>query len=218
MPLVLPTHAKVKYVDRLPVKQLRQHYPELKDLKLVTVDIVDDGEKLTKVKNNSQDFIIANHFFEHCQDPIGTLITFFSKLRDDGILYMAIPDKRYTFDMYRKITPYGHLVEEHQVYPAKKFLVEHCREVVKFTEGIKDKKKIEEHVRSLIDSDYSIHQHVWTQKELVDFFNKTGKKFSLNIEIESMANNVHEVICVIRKRSQRNELEKIKAIEKSYFG
>ena len=74
---------------------LRRHYPELNDLPLVNVNIVDDGEKLTAFEPNSQDFIIANHFLEHTQDPIGTVRRHLEVLRPDGVLYMAVPDRRF---------------------------------------------------------------------------------------------------------------------------
>src|SRR5688500_12343742 len=61
LPLALPSKARAKYVDRLSVNDLRIHYPELKDLPLVNVDIIDDGEKLLTIPNESQDFIVANH-------------------------------------------------------------------------------------------------------------------------------------------------------------
>ncbi|MFA5871108.1 MAG: hypothetical protein WC858_00125 [Parcubacteria group bacterium] len=65
-PLIVPESAKVKYVDRMTVFDLREHYSELSSLDLVIVDIICDGEKLEKIENDSQDFVIANHFFEHC--------------------------------------------------------------------------------------------------------------------------------------------------------
>lgn len=217
MPLKLAEDATAKYVDYIPVDELRRQYPELKKLNLVDVSLVDNAEKLTKVKNNSVDFIIANHFLEHCQDPIGTVVTFFSKLRGNGILYMAVPDKRYTFDMNRKITTYKHLEDEHKSFPAKKFLRAHCQEIATETEGAKNIKKIKERVKYLIDSNYSIHYHVWTQKELVEFFYKTAEKYDLNLEIEAIANNVHEVIFIIRKVDKKIESTKVKAIKQHYL-
>ena len=86
------------YVDRMAEDQLRGHYPELSDFPLVKVDVIDDGEKLSTFEPGSQDFIIANHFLEHTQDPIGTMARFLEVLRPRGILFMAVPDKRYTFD------------------------------------------------------------------------------------------------------------------------
>lgn len=218
MPLPLPPGVKAKYVDYISVSKLRKQYPELQDLPLVDVDIVDNGERLTKVKDTSVNFIIANHFFEHCQDPIGTFITFYKKLRGNGILYMAIPDKRYTFDMHRPITPYSHLLEEHKVYPSKKFYKDHVRETVRLGELQTGRKAIEDRTQELIDMNYSIHYHVWTQKEMVEFFYKTAEKFSLNIEIAAMVSHVHEVIFVIRKRDPKYEDRKVKDIAKHYFG
>ncbi len=69
-PLATLPLVKVDYLDRLIAPQLRQQYPELETYPLVPVDILDDGKSLKTVKNNSQDFIIAHHFLEHCQDPI----------------------------------------------------------------------------------------------------------------------------------------------------
>ena len=209
MPLPLPEGAKARYVDYLPVRQLRKHYPELRKLDLVNVAIVDNGERLTKVKDNSVDFIIANHFLEHCRDPIGTIKVFYKKLRSNGVLFMAIPNKTYTFDMYRPITTYGHLLKEHSEYPSEAMHLEHCREVAQFTEGITESSLINKRAEELKASNYSIHTHVWTQKELTEMFHNITKDFSLNLAIEAMVNNLHEIVFIIKKRSAKDEAAKI---------
>src|ERR1700759_1830786 len=69
----LPVNKKkavVKYVDRMNEEDLRAHYPELKDFKLVPIDYIANGEHLESIQDASQDFVIANHFIEHCQDTI----------------------------------------------------------------------------------------------------------------------------------------------------
>ena len=111
--MVLPSGAHVKYIDRKTVKALRQEYPELRAFPLVRVDIVDDGKKLEKIKSESQDFLIANHFLEHCENPIGAIESFLRVLKKGGILYMAIPDKRFTFDINRPITKLKHLLKDY---------------------------------------------------------------------------------------------------------
>ena len=69
-PLIVPRRVTVRYVDRMRSPQLRHQYPELSRADLVDVDIVDDGELLATIPDGSQDFVVANHFIEHCQDPI----------------------------------------------------------------------------------------------------------------------------------------------------
>ena len=130
---------------------------------------------------------------------------------------MAIPDKRYTFDMYRPVTSYAHLLEEHRIFPSKKFYKEHCREVVKLTEGATGKQVIDERIQALVDANYSIHYHVWTQKELIEFFYKTAEKFGLSINIEAMVQNMHEVIFIIKKLDPRKESARVRSIKKHYF-
>src|SRR5262249_28614265 len=104
MPLRVPRSAKVKYVDRFSADGLRAHYPELNDEDIVQVDIVTDGERLEAIADATQDFVIANHFIEHCQNPIGALLNMFRVLKLGGVLYLAIPDKRCSFDADRPST------------------------------------------------------------------------------------------------------------------
>src|SRR5215218_5051715 len=68
-PLRVPGAARVRYVDRAPVPELRKQYPELDGQPLVETDVIDDGERLGTIPDASEDFVIANHFLEHCQDP-----------------------------------------------------------------------------------------------------------------------------------------------------
>ena len=110
----LRTKARVKYVDRLSRAELLRHYPELAVVRVVDPDIVDDGETLTKIPDGSQDFIIANHFIEHCENPIGTLQTFAAKLRARGVVYMVVPDKKHTFDRRRPSTTIEHLETDYR--------------------------------------------------------------------------------------------------------
>ena len=113
-PLKVPRSARVTFVDRMPVAQLREQYPELKNVKLVEPDVVDDGEKLKKFEDSSQDFIIANHFLEHCQDPIGAFEGFLRVLKEGGILYLALPDMRSTFDKDREVSAFDHLLRDYR--------------------------------------------------------------------------------------------------------
>ena len=81
IPLRVPRSVRLRYVDRMPAAELRRQYPELANEKLVPIHIIDDGERLATFEDDSQDFIIANHFIEHTQDPIGTIKRFLQVLR-----------------------------------------------------------------------------------------------------------------------------------------
>src|SRR4051794_24643687 len=114
LPLALPKGAHARYVDRYSREDLRSEYPELRTHDLVQVDVVDDGETLATVPDASADFLIANHFIEHTEDPIATLGHHSRVIRPGGVLYMAVPDKRSTFDIDRPVTPLEHLIQDHE--------------------------------------------------------------------------------------------------------
>ncbi len=190
--------AKVRYMDHFPEDELRAHYPELNGHKFY-VDFVDNGESLKTVSENSIDFIIANHMIEHCRDPIGTIYNHLTKLKTGGILYYAIPDKRYTFDSKRELTTFQHLVGD---YRGMNDDFPHFKEWVQFSEssGLTENLEIEKRSRLLMDSQYSIHYHVWTAQSFKDFLTELasfpgGKRFQLIC----LKRNFVEFIAVLKK-------------------
>ncbi len=56
-------------------------------------------------------FILSSHNFEHIPNPIRFLADCFDVLADDGILVMAIPDKRACFDHWRPLSTVGQMIE-----------------------------------------------------------------------------------------------------------
>ncbi len=197
-PLAVAKGVRVRYVDRLSVKELRVQYPEYLNKKLVNVDIVDDGQALGKVPAESQDFVIANHFLEHCPDPIRSLQNMFRVLRPMGVLFLTIPDKRYTFDRDRPVTDFEHLAKDFHEGPERS-KVDHFREWVEIVGKVGDATKVSEEVKELIRKDYSIHFHVWTQKEMIELFLKVGEYFKFQPEIEIAMKNGPEVVLVISR-------------------
>jgi hypothetical protein len=164
LPLAVPDDVVVKYVDRLTVAQLRNDYPELADCTLVEADIIDNGEILSTVADGSQDFIVANHFLEHCEDPIAAIQNHLGKLREGGILFYAVPDKRYTFDWPRPVTSLEHMIADHEGGPERS-RSEHYEEWARFVE-IRSGETNEQTIaraRQLERDAYSIHMHVWTR-------------------------------------------------------
>lgn len=195
-PLPLPPGVAVEYVDRMDVAQLRQHYPELAACPLVPVDIIDNGERLVTVPDGSQDFVIANHFLEHCQDLIGTVRHFFRVLRPGGVLFAALPDKRYTFDHRRAVTPLEHLWDDHTCGPEhsrRDHYIDYVRNVHPELSEAEASRRVED----LLAQGYSIHFHVWTQKEMLELLVDLRRHLAFELEVVQ-ANGV-EVLFVLRK-------------------
>ncbi len=196
-PLRVPRGVHVRYVDRMTREDLRTHYPELANRALVHVDIVDDGERLTSVQDASQDFVIANHFFEHCEDPLRTLTHLLRVLRPGGVLFMCVPDKRFTFDATRSVTPFAHIARDYAEGPAWSRAA-HFLEWVTHVEHVADPVAAGARAQQLMAQGYSIHYHVWTLEDLMDLLRKAPDVTGLRYGVECMILGDGETVVVLR--------------------
>jgi SAM-dependent methyltransferase len=196
-PLQVPAHVRVQYVDIKMPEELQRFYVGVTGIKVP--DILADGETLTGIDNASQDFVIANHFIEHCQNPIGTIENFLRVLKPSGILYLAIPDKRFTFDVRRPVTTFEHLLRDYREGGEwSRFL--HHEEVHHLLFGITDEKQIRRHMDGLAET----HYHVWSQIEMLEMVARLRKELSFDFELEAFVNHPpYEAILIIRKGAAR---------------
>jgi len=197
-PLALYEGATVKYVDRLSTEEVRRFYPAINDQPQVTVDIVDDGETLRTISDASVDFVIANHVLEHTRNPIGAIETFLRVLKPGGIIFMAIPDKRFTFDSKREVTPFAHIRDDYLRGPEwsdRGHYEDWARNVREFPTEEETLRYIEECLASL----RNIHFHVWTQVEIIEMFLAMRREFAFPLEVEAVIQNNREVVVVLRK-------------------
>jgi len=201
-PLPTPRWARVTYVDRMTIPDLRRQYPELKSLALTRVDVVEDGESLHSFPDSSQDFVIANHFIEHCTNPIAAIENHFRVLKVGGCLFMATPDKRFTFDKCREATPLSHLWNDYGGRPdwtKAQHFEDYVRGMNTFHAQGLDEEHIRESTENLLAQDYSIHYHVWTASSWLEFVASLRRR--LDFEIEVFLQNGLETDTIFRKRS-----------------
>ncbi len=209
-PLAIPDHASARYVDRMRTPELRREYPELAGWDLVEVDVVDDGEKLLTVPEETQNFIVANHFLEHCEDPIGTIETHLGKLKPGGLLFYAVPDKRFTFDFRRPVTPIEHMIADHEQGPERsraehfeewcRFVIDEESDAVGTSEQAASEEWVQSKARELESAAYSIHMHVWTQAEFLQLMLTIRERVGGAFDIEAAARVGIEFIVVLRKQ------------------
>jgi len=120
-PLILRGDGDVLYADHLPTEGLRRKYRGHPGLgaegtdAIVPVDVVLDGCTLAEALGARApvDYVVASHVLEHIPDPVGWLREAAEGLREGGMVCLLVPDRRFTFDHFRRDSTPGEIVAAH---------------------------------------------------------------------------------------------------------
>jgi SAM-dependent methyltransferase len=197
--LELPPACRIRYVDRMHLADLLNHYPEMRQFPLQAPDLVDNGEQLSTIAAGSLDFLVANHFFEHSENPLRTLKNFLRVLKPHGILFMAVPDKRYTFDAGRPSTNFDTIRASYHsgARSDREHLYGEWVEFVEMNTGPERQSR----VAALLQENYSIHFNVWSADELLSFLLQARQEFALPFNISSVVCSDNETIVLLERAS-----------------
>lgn len=202
-PLPVPkSQATVHYVDYKTTEELRTSYPELKNLYLVPVTFLGNAENLETIKDQSQDFVILNHVFEHLKNPLQALSEFYRVLVPWWIVYLAIPEKTRTFDKKRERTSIAHMVADYKD-PSDERDRQHFTEYA--SNFFTNQEDISREAERLYSIQYSIHYHVFIQEDVEHLIQRWNEQSVFNFSIidqKSVLSNPadHEFILILKKR------------------
>ncbi len=111
-PLVGRGEGRVLYVDYASAETLRSNFRHPGDpADVVEVDIIWGDRPLRDCVGQPVGYVLASHVIEHVPDLIGWLLELHGALRPGGIVGLAIPDRRRTFDLRRPVSLPGEMVE-----------------------------------------------------------------------------------------------------------
>ncbi len=110
--IVLKSQGDVRYLDYRTTADLKQRYandPAVTQEKIMEIDYALEGKSLSKTVGDDVpfDYVIASHVIEHLPNAIGWMQDVSSILKPGGVLALAIPDMRYTFDINRPLSSPG---------------------------------------------------------------------------------------------------------------
>ena len=108
---------QVHIIDHMSKENLIKKYEnyDVDVRNIEEVDFIWNGQKYSKLtgKVKFYDWIIASHVIEHIPDLISFLNDCDEILKNDGVLSLAIPDKRYCFDHYRPPTGISQIIDSY---------------------------------------------------------------------------------------------------------
>jgi SAM-dependent methyltransferase len=179
-PMPVRAGSTVKYVDKFSNEEMRKMFPTAK---FVPVDFVDDGEELKSVPSGQFDFVMACHFYEHCQNPLLSLENLLRVLRPGGRVLLVVPDMRASFDHVRARTSFAHVVRDYQEGPRSSQRA-HSEEWARLIDKLTDPQELAAKVEHLIETNWPIHYHVWAPQDALELFYRArelGPQFSYDI-------------------------------------
>lgn len=194
-PLRVRSGVSVKYADMAPMKDLTAQHGNLGEL--VTPDILTDLDSLSGVDDSSQDFVIANHVLEHVENPIRALHAIDRVLRHSGIAFIALADKRYTFDKYRKITSLAHIVRDYEEGPDWS-LRDHCIDWQTNVENSVEP-ELSRRVAEMVENRENIHFHVWDYESMKHLFAHITALPTNSLEVLFSRENGSEALWILKK-------------------
>jgi SAM-dependent methyltransferase len=117
---LLPKSAgfRVEVADHTTAEGLRAKYGNAPSVDVANIEPVDyvlaEGSLANVIgKQACYDYIVASHVIEHAPDLLGFLKDCEALLKPNGILLLAVPDKRCCFDVFQPPTSTGAVLQAH---------------------------------------------------------------------------------------------------------
>lgn len=133
----------VHYVDVHDQEGLRAAYADQPSVDKSLIPVIDytiiqpDGSALSlsaaAAAGAPFEWVVASHVIEHVPDVIGWLADIAELVSDDGVLVLAVPDRRYCFDVHRPPTSVGAMLQAHRsgdVVPSVRAVYDHFSRAV----------------------------------------------------------------------------------------
>lgn len=64
--------------------------------------------------DSSLNYVATSHVIEHVANPLSAFLEWFRVLKNNGVIYMVVPNRLSTFDRMRPLTPVDHIVQDFQ--------------------------------------------------------------------------------------------------------
>jgi hypothetical protein len=121
--IAVAEESDVRYVDVHETEAVRAHYAGDQNVLLELIPEIDyaliQGDRVRTLSEAAAegapyDWVVASHVIEHVPDVVGWLRELSSLVAEQGALVLAVPDRRYCFDVHRPPTTTGQAIAAHE--------------------------------------------------------------------------------------------------------
>lgn len=239
-PIVPPSLKRMKFVDYTDAAGLKAQHAAHPDrvANIVDVDYVWSGSGSLKNIVEREllfDFVIASHVIEHVPNTLGWFRGISEVMKPASVFNLAIPDKRYTFDINCPLSTLGELIEADMLnyaYPSVRQMFDHTFHILKIDPGEIWKKPIDiskiqkyngkyaiyiahEQAKKIVENRAYFDSHCWIYTpesflELIEGACLLGRFDLLPLEIETTSAGEFEFFATFEKPSASVGTEDLK--------
>lgn len=217
-PLITKLEGNIEYLDFLTQEDLlKLNGPDDLQFSIPQTDYVVNDNHYSNYVKKQFDYIIANHVGEHVPNFIDFFCELEKLLKPGGILFIALPDKKFTFDKYRKDTDLSHFLYDYY-QNIDEISKEHLLEVeiyydLEFVGGKMDLKERLSNSRLLKEinkkTNIGTHCHVFTSEKVLSkviypLIFMQLIRFKLLKFVPALAEHGGEMIAIFKKESENN--------------
>lgn len=158
---------------------------------------ISEGGDTANIPPGAYDFLLSSHSLEHLANPMKALEGWLRTLQPGGALLVVVPDRRYTFDHRRPVTPFEHLLDDYKNNTGENDLT-HLDEILELHDLERDKAAGDKEAfkaRSLKNfENRCLHHHVFDHELLKKMFAHFGVKTIMTASTEPF----HTIILGVR--------------------
>ena len=227
-PLFRPTALKgthnVFYTDYTSAEDSRSKHSNYEHDEIMDIDFIwTPGRRLSECvpKDTKFNWAVASHVLEHVPDPIGWMLEVFEVLEVGAVFSIALPDKRYCYDKFRRETEVSDLVDHwirSQKIPSPKQIYDFLSRSINDSGGENDDsfiapERFEDAPREYSDAEalnfsinswttgtyFDVHCSVFTPDSFYELIQKLNNIGILNVEASLPEQGKEEFFIRLRK-------------------
>lgn len=135
---------------------------------------VSEATDLSNIESSKYDFLISSNCLEHVANPLKAIAEWIRVLKNDGVILLIVPNKKYGFDYKRPSTTFAHLLDDFNADMTENDLT-HLDEILEFHDYDIDweaggYEKFNERSMNNFEN-RALHHHVFDVKLLIEIFN-----------------------------------------------
>lgn len=194
-----PLQSTAIQLDLITTSQLRAQYPEMADRQFVDVQILDNGNYLKSIADNSMDFLFSSHVLEHMENVIAAVVNWLRVVRPGKHVLMAIPQKNNFIDKDRTPTEFSHLWYEWQVGHIAQAITlpVHYEEYFRTVDHLAGE-ELKARVATALKDKPHIHFHCWEMGDIRALFLELELRLG-GFQMVEFIPAGHEALVVLRK-------------------